>query len=272
MNNFHSLKKRLRNGGVALGTWCTIASPTVINVIAKTGLDFVIIDMEHGPHGFQTVEDMTRAAEVENCTPLVRVAKNEEALILNALDIGACGVIVPHIESKKDAESAIESAKYFPVGNRGFSPFTRAGGYSLHNVQSHSKIQNERTMIILLLEGKEGIANLDSILEIPEVHNKVDVIYIGAYDLSQAVGFPGQVDHPEVRKHMEDSIKKIKALGIAAGGYVAKNREDMTWMCQMGMQFITLLPDCAVLFHAFERFYNDFSSVKSRMSTTNGTK
>ena len=157
MTKHKNLKTRLKKGDVVIGPWCTIASASVINVLAAAGLDFVIIDMEHGPHSFQTAEDMIRAAEVENCTPLIRVARNDEALTLQALDIGAHGVIIPHIESPEDAESAISHAKYYPLGRRGFSPFTRAGGYSLHDVTNHSRIQNEQTLVIFVLEGKEGI-------------------------------------------------------------------------------------------------------------------
>lgn len=257
------MKDKLKAGKVFLGTWCTISSPSVINVIAAAGLDFAIIDMEHGPHSFQTVENMIRAAEVESCSPLVRVAKNDEALILNALDIGAHGVLVPHIEMQADAELAISHAKYYPLGNRGFSPFTRAGGYSLYNVQSHSQIENEKTIVVLILEGKDGISSLDEILDLENIESKVDVIYIGAYDLSQAVGFPGQVDHPEVRKHLEICIRKVRDRGLAAGGYVAKNSNDVAWMYEMGMQFITLLPDCTMLFHAFESLYNDFRNIET---------
>ena len=251
-NNF---KKMLRSGEVVYGPWCVLPSASVINVIASTGVDFVIIDMEHGPHTFETVEDMVRASETEGCAPIVRVAKNDDALILSALDIGASGVIVPHIESKQDAERAIAYAKYHPVGSRGFSPYTRAGRYSLYNVKDHARRQNEETAVILLLEGRKGVENLNDILSIKDIKDKIDAIYIGAYDLSQAYGFPGQVDHPEVIRHLEASIGQIRTKGIAAGGYVAKNDEDIKWMTAMGMQFITLLPDCSILFHAFGALY-----------------
>ena len=254
-------KTRLNKGDVVVGPWCTIPSSSVINVIAAAGVDFVIIDMEHGPHCFESVDDMIRAAEVEGCTPLVRVARNDEALILNALDIGAHGVIIPHIESKQEAQQAISYAKYYPLGSRGFSPFTRAGKYSLHNVKEHSNAQNDKTMVILLLEGIEGVKNLDDILSIVDITNKVDIIYVGAYDLSQAAGYPGQVDHPEVRKLLKSCIEKIRASGVAAGGYVAKDKADMSFMRDMGMQFITLLPDSTILYHAVESLYQDFETL-----------
>ncbi len=253
-----NLKVLLKRGKTVYGPWCTIPSAQVINIIATTGVDFVIIDMEHGPHNIETVADMVVAAEVAGSSTLVRVAKNDEALILSVLDIGADGVIVPHIESKDDAERAISYTKYYPLGTRGFSPFTRAGGYSLHNTKEHAARQNSETVLMLLLEGRSGIESLHDILSITDIENKVDGVYIGAYDLSQALGFPGQVDHPGVIETMKDSIRMIKEKGLAAGGYVAKNEQDALWMQKMGMQFITLLPDNTVLFHAFENLYHNF--------------
>lgn len=255
MKSDRNLRKMLREGEVLYGPWCVIPSASVINVIATTGVDFVIIDMEHGPHGIETVEQMARAAQSEGCEAIVRVAKNDEALILQALDVGASGVIVPHIESREDAEKAVDHARYHPIGHRGFSPYTRAGRYSMNNVKDHARLQNDQTALILLLEGKQGIDNLGDILSITDIRDKIDAIYIGAYDLSQALGYPGQVDHPEVRERLSLSIAMIRDKGIAAGGYVAKNEEDILWMAGMGMQFITLLPDCAILFHSFGTFF-----------------
>jgi 4-hydroxy-2-oxoheptanedioate aldolase len=253
-----SLKTRLKNGETVAGPWCVVPSVTVTDIIAKTGADFVIIDREHGAHSLETVENMIRAAENEGCAPLVRAAKNDEEEILHVLDIGAEGVIIPHIQSRADAMRAIAAAKYFPLGSRGFSPYTRAGGYSRYNIENHGSSQNERVLVCLILEGKEGIENLDDILSIPEIRETVDIIYIGAYDLSQALGVPGQVDHPLVRQAVETSVSKIRRAGIAAGGYVAKNGTDMKWMCGIGMQFITLLPDCTIIFHAFEEPIREF--------------
>lgn len=268
IHKINNLKQKLKSGELVVGPWCVIPSPSVSQIIASSGLDFIIIDMEHGPHDYRTMEDMIRACEIEGCSPVVRVPKNDEAFILRALDIGAHGIIIPHIESPQDAEFAISCSKYFPLGKRGFSPFTRAGGYSLNNVKNHSERQNEFTLVILLLEGIEGINNIDNILRIKDITEKVDVIYIGAYDLSQAIGFPGQVDHPEVRRKLKECIDKIKSSGIAAGGYVAKSGEDFSWMVEMGMQFITVLPDCTVIYHAFETLVQEFSRLKIKRGST----
>ena len=198
----NELKRRLKKGEITLGTWGDIPSSSVVNILGASGLDFVIIDMEHGPFSIETAEDCVRAAESEGCTPIIRVAKNDEAYIVSALDIGAHGIIVPHVETVKDAENAISHIKYHPIGHRGFTPYTRAGGYSKDNLETHAKKENEETMTILIIEGVQGIKNLDKII----ANKHVDVIYIGQYDLSQAVGMPGKVNHPKVIKFMEDRI------------------------------------------------------------------
>jgi 4-hydroxy-2-oxoheptanedioate aldolase len=265
-NNNASLKTRLKRGDIITGPWCIIPSPIITDIIGRTGIDFVIIDMEHGTHTFDGIENIVMAAENNGCSPLIRVAKNDEAEILHALDLGAEGVVIPHIQSRADVESAISAAKYHPIGSRGFSPYTRAGGYSRHNIENHTSIQNDRTVICLILEGKEGIENLDDILLIKDIEKRIDLIYIGAYDLSQALGVPGQVDHPDVRTALEKSVKKIRKRGIAVGGYVAKNASDMTWMCAIGMQFITLMPDVTIIYHAFEGPYNEFCEVLKNLN------
>ncbi len=257
MRKTNTLKKRLKAGEVVFGPWCVLPSAAVVNVIAATGVDFVIIDMEHGPTSYETAEDLVRAAESENCCPLIRVARKEETDILKALDIGAHGIFVPHVEHSSDAQGVISYSKYYPLGSRGFSPYTRAGGYGRLGIKDHAQRENEETLVGIILEGKTGIENLDSILEIEHL----DVVYIGAYDLSQALGMPGQVEHPSVKTQMEECIKKIRDRGIAAGGYVAKDLEDIKWMTDIGMQFITCLPDVTVIFQAFCEEVNNFKKV-----------
>ena len=113
----------------------------------------------------------------------------KEDYILRSLDIGAEGVLAAHVESPEDAQQVVEFAKYHPIGKRGFTPYTRAGGYSGGDITKHADLQIEKTLVGVILEGKTGIENLDDILKI----HHIDLIYIGAYDLSQALGMPGDV-------------------------------------------------------------------------------
>ncbi|MDR4508748.1 MAG: aldolase/citrate lyase family protein [Candidatus Brocadiaceae bacterium] len=257
MNSKNQLKKRLKNGEIVFGPWCIIPSPTVTNIIATTGMDFVIFDLEHGSISYETLENMICSAESEDCCPLVRVGQRDELQILRSLDLGAHGVLVPHVQNKKEAEEAVSFIKYYPEGQRGFSPYTRAGGYSLIGVKDHAKNQNQQTLVALILENKDCLDKIEEILDI----RNVDLIYIGAYDLSQSLGVPGQLNNPKVRECVERSVRKIRDNGVAAGGYVAKNVEDIRWMTDIGMQFITYLPDVTTIFHSFHDASNMFKSV-----------
>ena len=101
---------------------------------------------------------------------------------------------------------------------------------------------------------------MGGILETPNL----DLVYIGAYDLSQALGMPGQVAHPEIRKALESCVRQVRDAGLAVGGFVARNRDDMMWMKDMGMQFITYLPDCTAIHQALRGAVDDFRKVLER--------
>jgi 4-hydroxy-2-oxoheptanedioate aldolase len=257
---FKPIKPRLQAGDAVIGAWCVLPSAAVINVIAAAGMDFVIIDLEHGPMGFEIAEDMARAAVSEGCSPLARLGQKDETAILKALDLGAHGLLVAHVEQKQDAQDIVAFAKYYPWGLRGFSPYTRAGKYGAGQIDQHCPRQNEETLVGVILEGKAGIENLEAVLETEHL----DLVYIGAYDLSQALGIPGQVNHPEIKRQMEKCIRKIRDAGLAAGGHVAKSAEDLAWMTDMGMQFITVLPDVALLRQACEALVGDFQSLPAK--------
>ncbi len=253
MRKKNNLKRRLAEGQAVLGTWSVLPSSSVANVICAAGFDFLIIDMEHGPSGFDTAEDIVRACEVEDATPLVRVSENKASLILRALEVGSHGVVVPQITSDEEARAALRAIKYGPEGERGFSPFTRSGGYTHENASSLPQRENAATLCILLVEGMDGIQNLDEILEV----SGIDVIYLGTYDLSQSAGYPGQADHPEVVAFVEGCVKKIRAKKVAAG-CLAQNQSDVRRWREIGIQFIPYIADCALLYHACRDVRNLF--------------
>jgi len=249
----NTLKKDLLDGKSVLGTWSVIPSSSTADIIGISGFDFIIIDMEHGPISFETAEDMVRACEVSRCTPLLRVPQNDESFILRGLEIGSHGIVVPNISSKLEAESAIKAIKYHPEGHRGFSPFTRSGGYTAKGADTLASRLNEQTLSVLLVEGTDGINDLDNILELPGI----DVIYIGTYDLSQSIGFPGQTQHPEVLSLLEQCTKQIREKGKAVG-CLAQSLIDLERWLDIGIQFIPYLADCALLNSACVDILNTF--------------
>jgi 4-hydroxy-2-oxoheptanedioate aldolase len=241
----NELKRRLQRGEPVLGTWSVLPSPSVANVIAAAGFDFLIIDLEHGPASLETAESMVRAVESEGRTPLVRVPANLDWLILRGLEIGAHGVVIPQVTTAEEARAAVRAVKYHPEGTRGFSPYTRSGGYSAGQGRELASRENVQTMAVLLVEGVTGIGNLDDILAVPGI----DVAYLGVYDLSQSAGHPGEPDHPEVLAFVEACVSKIRAADVAAG-CLAQSAADVDRFRELGIQFVAYEADCALLFRA----------------------
>lgn len=255
MNKKH-LKERLNNKEIVIGTWNIIPSPPLVEAIGYGGLDFIVIDAEHGPINMETAENLLRSAEVAGMTPIIRVPTNESHLILRALDIGAHGVQVPHVSTKEEAEQVVKYSKYYPKGERGFSPFTRAGKYGLE-AESHVVRSNENTMIVINVEGTEGIRNLGEIASVPEI----DVVFIGPYDLSQSLGRPGQVTDPDIINLITHSVKILKDKGLACGSF-AKDLKYLEILMNCGVQYITCMVDTAIISNTYKNIYDSFMKIK----------
>jgi len=250
------LKQRLHAGDSALGTWAVLPGAGVTNVLTAAGLDFVIADLEHGPFTLTDVEDMVRAAESEGRSALVRVPVNDDSWILRALETGAHGVVVPQVSSAEEARRAVAAVKYHPEGERGLSPYTRSGGYSHHEAPGLAARENARTLTVLLVEGEHGLADLDAIAAVPGV----DVVYIGIYDLSQAVGRPGEIDHPHVVTAVEDAVQRLAAHDVAAG-CLAQTPEQLHRYIVLGVRFLAYQADCSLLHEACRAAVEAYSRV-----------
>ena len=243
-----TLRARGKNKELLMGTWCIIPSEHVISVIAKAGLDFVLIDMEHGSADYQNIARMIMAANAEGCEAVVRVSVNDESQILKALDLGASGIIVPHIESVTDRQKALSFMKYPPVGIRGYSPYTRAGGYSVR--KDHAVHANEGIMSGIIIESMAAVENLEDIIDDPEL----DIVYLGAYDLSVSLGIPGDVRNEKIIKIIEDCTKKILAHGKIAGG-LFNSEEDLDFFKSIGIRFACYGVDTSILYKGFNSMF-----------------
>ena len=150
-----------------------------------------------------------------------------------------------------------DASKYSPIGNRGMSVFTRSSGYFAIDEKNRTNIENEETLVILLIEGEEGINSLDHICNL----DQIDVIYIGTYDLSQSLGVPDDVDSPIVTNAVEKCVKKIRDNGIAAG-VLAQSEEDIEKWIDIGVQFIPYMVDCGIFFQACNHVVHTFNKYK----------
>lgn len=236
------LKEKLTAGKRVFGTWSMLGSASLINTIGYSGLDFVIIDMEHGPMSYETVENQLYAAEVTGLSPIVRLGEGSESSILHALEIGAQSIMVSHVSTSEDAQRIVNSCLYQPEGDRGLSPFTRNHGYSDYDLAAKLKHANEQMFIGVLVEGKQGLDNLEKICKIP----KLDMVYLGIYDLSQSLGVSGDVRHPKVIKLVKECVKIIGSNGKVAGS-VARDKDYIKLLFDAGFRFISYRCDSAVL-------------------------
>ena len=247
------LKEKIKNNYPVLGTWQVLPSASVSNVIGAAGFDFSIIDMEHGTISFETAENMVRALESEQSTPLIRVPKNDASLILRALELGSNGIIVPQISSAKEAKKVVEAVKYHPAGKRGFSPFTRSAGYIAKDASLIAKKENVETFVGIIVEDLDGLNNLEEIVKV----KGLDLIYLGKYDISQALGVPGDVNHLKVQGAIKRSTKIIKDNGLAVGS-IANTEEDLRAFHELGINFIAYTADCSLLHNACTTVYENF--------------
>jgi len=241
----NELKRKLQRGETVIGPFMNTTDGRFVEIVGLAGFDFAILDMEHGPLEVQTVEELCRAADSVNLTSIVRVRKNDGPQIQRALDIGAGGVQIPQIETKADAEAAVHGAKYQPWGMRGMSYFVRAGEYAMNGTAGVTDKLNDEQMLIVHVEGKRGLENLDEIVQVPHI----DVIFLGPYDLSQSFGIPGQVDDPRVVKGMEEATKKIRAAGKATGTFASNAQRAKRWM-DAGVQYVSVNVDVGIFAEA----------------------
>ena len=170
----NSMKQALKDGNHVFGTWSMLSSPIVLNVIATSGLDFVIIDLEHGPTTFETAENQLFAAEAGGIQPIIRLSDGSAHSILHALEIGANSILF-HKSQLPTRRSNCPILLYFPDGNRGLSPFTRTHGFSDEGLAEKLVAANQKMFVGVLVEGEEGINNLPEIVQV----DGIDMVYWG---------------------------------------------------------------------------------------------
>jgi len=251
----NNLKEVLKEGKNVFGPFMKFTDPAAVEIMGFAGFDFVIIDAEHGPISMQNAQNMIRSAETANITPIIRVASNDEALILRALDIGAQGIEIPQINSKSQAIKAVKSVKYSPQGERGVCRYVRAANYSSMDKFEYFKSANNETMIIAHIEGVEGINNLDEILSVPGI----DVIFVGPYDLSQSLSIPGEVNNPLVTEKMKEVVLKCRENKVAVGTFVDDVKTAKFWV-SLGVQYMSFSVDVGILYEASKQIVKKFKN------------
>ncbi len=229
------VKRILTGKGSAYGMFAMLGEPALVEMIGYAGLDFVLIDTEHSGNTMEQVGNMVRAAEVAGTTPIVRVTANSQELILRALDSGAGGVLVPQVNTAKEAAAAVLAARYAPEGERGFAGVVRAARYGFIPLPDYVAGANRENLVITQVEHVDAVKNLDAILAV----EGIDGIFIGPADLSQSMGITGQFNDPELRRTIHSVIEKTRRTDKWAGIFCL-NAEDVAYWKAAGAQFLTI--------------------------------
>lgn len=229
---------------VAVGIFSKTLDSAFVEATGIAGLDFIILDTEHGPASLETLHNHVRAAKLTALNPIIRVKGVEAHAIGSALDTGATGIQVPNINSAEQAREAVHAARFYPMGSRGVCRFVRAANFGDKEKARYFQDANQ-AVVILQVEGLEGVGNLDAILDVAGF----DVLFVGPYDLSQSVGRPGEVDSPEVVALMRDIAEKAKAKGVLLGAF-CDTPENAKLLRSEGFSYIAYSVDVSIFLEA----------------------
>lgn len=209
-----SLKQKLKNNELTIGSWIMMGSPISIEIMALAGFEWLVIDIEHTSTDLSTTENLIRTIQSKKLKALVRVSKNEEVVIKRVLDMGADGIIIPMVNSEDDAKKAVSYAKYPPIGKRGVGLY-RASNYGI-SFQEYKKWVEEELVIIAQIEHIDAVNNIDKILNV----EGIDGIIIGPYDLSGSMGHPGEFERDDVKNAVQKVLDICKMKNIPSGFHV----------------------------------------------------
>ena len=225
----NKIKHKLSNGDIATAVMTPMPiTADLIEYMGPYGFDGVWIETEHAAIDFADIPDMTRAADLWNMTSIVRLNLNLPGVIYRTLDVGAQAIVMPHIDTKLQAEEVVKAAKFYPLGARG--NYTSRQGIGVENFAQKA---NDETMIVVLIEDILAVNNLKEILEV----DHIDVFYVAPGDLAQSMGLLGQPNHPEVLKTVDKALTQIQDAGRVAGTLV--NDDSVESYLEKGVKFVT---------------------------------
>ena len=204
------VKEKIRGGELAIGTYVSFADPQVVEIIGLAGFDAAFIDMEHTAFDLPLIQQMIVAADLVGVTPMVRTPDNDAKLILRLLDMGAQGIIIPHVNGVEGAREAVAAVRYPPLGERGGAGGTRAARFGTVSWEDHVRSSNENILLSVMTEDEKALDEVDKIAAL----DGIDLVAIGPTDLSQAIGAAGP-DDPRLMDKVREVSDAVKSVGKA---------------------------------------------------------
>ncbi len=246
-----SLRERFARGDCLTGMIDFIGAPMVIEILARAGIDFVIIDMEHCPLDMDRLAHLVRAADAAGIAPLVRVPGVDAALIKRVLNLDVAGLVIPH-GTRASCEELVRAARYAPEGERGACPIVRATGYWPDDWNAYAQQANRDILLLPLIEDQAAIDDFEAIAAVPGING----FFIGPYDLSVSIGAPGaDFNHPMMSRALDRVVaacRRHSKLVVTTVG----DRQERAYCQQLverGVQGLVFATDALVLLQACRR-------------------
>lgn len=236
----NTFKHALAAGQQQIGIWSTLATSVTVELIAASGFDWMLLDMEHSPNDLESLVVQLQAAEPYRTHAVVRVPWNDAVLLKRVLDIGAQSVLVPMIDDAEQARAAVAAMRYPPRGVRGVGGTTRATRWG--RVPGYPQKAEGELAILLQVETQTALNNIEAIAAV----DGVDGIFVGPADLHASFGHLGERHHPDVWPHIEHAIRRIRAAGKAPG-FLTSNEPDARRILELGAQFVAVGSDASLL-------------------------
>jgi 2-keto-3-deoxy-L-rhamnonate aldolase RhmA len=235
-----TLTQRIRDREPVLGTFVSLGSPAVTNLLAGAGYDFLLIDLEHGAGSEAVLQSQLFAAEAEGAATMVRTETFDRIRIGRVLDLGARALMLPRVDTAEQCAAAVAHLRYPPAGDRGVAGSNRARGWSTRTDSFADA--NREIAAIVQIESEEAVANVDAIAAV----DGVDALFVGPSDLSHSLGVPGELDAPAFTDALARVLEAARANQLAAGILAATPERARSFMDQ-GFTLMVLSADVNML-------------------------
>ena len=241
------LRRIWREGRAAFGAICTMPSPQVVRQLAAGGLDWIIIDLEHGPIDHPSAHAMVLATAGTGCTPLVRIAANEPWMAKAPLDYGAHGINFPMICDAAGAGRAARGLRYPPAGDRQWGPFHAPAAWG-RTMPDYMEAADRDLVCMITIEHADAVERIDAIMAVPGI----DCAVIGVGDLATSLGLKRQPGHPDVVRLVTRAEEAILRSGVVLGGAAPGGPEQAAGMIERGYRLLAIGFDFTILRRGLE--------------------
>ncbi|MGD9241563.1 MAG: aldolase/citrate lyase family protein [Desulfobacterales bacterium] len=250
------IRGRVLSGEFMAGAWCNLGSSLTAEIAARKGYDWILFDQEHGPGDSMTLLHQIQAVEAWPAAPLVRIAWNEMPRFKRALDLGACGIIVPYVQTREEAEYAAASMRYTPEGLRGVASSPRATGFA-GDFEEYYAAANDNLLTVVQIETGKTLDNLNDIAAV----KGVDVLFVGPLDLSTSLNTPNQFEDERFIEALKAVGRTAKEKGKAAGILLPK-ADWLDLVTDFGFSFVAIGADGGMVSSGFAKSLEALSAKK----------